>query len=235
MSEIINVYCDESCHLENDHQTAMILGAVWCRREQVSSIAERIKEIKHRHGFGPEFEAKWTKVSQSKIELYLDLIDYFFDDDDLHARALIIPDKSILDHEGNHQSHDDWYYKMYFTMLKVIIDSSFRYHFYLDIKDTQGREKVAKLHDVLATSQYDFEHSIIEKIQLVRSHEVQLIQITDLIIGAISYVSRGLSGNKGKEALIDRIVKRSGLTLRKSTLYKEQKLNILRWIPREQN
>ena len=30
MSDTFNVYCDESCHLENDHQKVMVLGAVWC-------------------------------------------------------------------------------------------------------------------------------------------------------------------------------------------------------------
>ena len=30
LSEHYNVYCDESCHLENDHQKVMTLGAVWC-------------------------------------------------------------------------------------------------------------------------------------------------------------------------------------------------------------
>ena len=30
MSDIFHVYCDESCHLENDHQNAMVVGAVWC-------------------------------------------------------------------------------------------------------------------------------------------------------------------------------------------------------------
>jgi hypothetical protein len=34
MSQVLNVYCDESCHLENDHQTAMVLGAVWCPFEK---------------------------------------------------------------------------------------------------------------------------------------------------------------------------------------------------------
>ena len=27
MSQTYNVYCDESCHMENDHQTVMVLGA----------------------------------------------------------------------------------------------------------------------------------------------------------------------------------------------------------------
>jgi len=26
MSEIFNIYCDESCHLENDGRNAMVLG-----------------------------------------------------------------------------------------------------------------------------------------------------------------------------------------------------------------
>jgi hypothetical protein len=30
MSDIFTVSCDESCHLENDHQKVMVLGEVWC-------------------------------------------------------------------------------------------------------------------------------------------------------------------------------------------------------------
>ncbi|EEW5233460.1 DUF3800 domain-containing protein, partial [Escherichia coli] len=25
-----NVFCDESCHLLNDHNKVMVLGALWC-------------------------------------------------------------------------------------------------------------------------------------------------------------------------------------------------------------
>lgn len=45
MKRIYNVYCDESCHLENDHQPAMVLGAVWCPLEKARDIAIRIREI----------------------------------------------------------------------------------------------------------------------------------------------------------------------------------------------
>ena len=30
MSQIVNLYCDESCHLERDHQPVMVLGVVYC-------------------------------------------------------------------------------------------------------------------------------------------------------------------------------------------------------------
>lgn len=29
MNEFYNIYCDESCHLENDREPVMLVGAVW--------------------------------------------------------------------------------------------------------------------------------------------------------------------------------------------------------------
>ncbi len=46
MSEICNVYCDESCHLEHDRQKAMVLGAIWCPLDKSREIAVRLREIK---------------------------------------------------------------------------------------------------------------------------------------------------------------------------------------------
>lgn len=96
--EIFNVYCDESCHLENDHQKVMVLGAIWCPLEKCREISVRLREIKKKHKLASDFEVKWTKVSPAKSQFYLEWMDYFFDDDDLHFRALIVPDKSLLRH-----------------------------------------------------------------------------------------------------------------------------------------
>lgn len=230
MSETFNVYCDESCHLENDHQRAMVLGAVWCPLDKTREIAVRLREIKQKHGLSRDFEVKWTKVSPGKKQFYLDLIDYFFDDDDLHFRALIVPDKSLLRHDAfPDQDHDTWYYKMYFDMLKVIFRPDARYRIYLDIKDTCGAQKVAKLHDVLCNDRYDFSRKVIERLQLVHSHEIEQLQLADLLIGAISYVNRGLKKNAGKMALIERMQQRSRYDLTRSTLLREEKVNLFRW------
>jgi len=237
MSAIINVYCDESCHLEHDHQSVMVLGAVWCLRDRVAEVSQRLREIRRKHGLKPDLEIKWTKVSPGKRShsFYLDVMDYFFDDNNLHFRALCVPDKSILDHERYQQTHDDWYYKMFFDMLKVIIDPKSRYHIYLDYKDTWGGGKVQKLQEVLANAHYDFQRQIIERLQIVRSHETQLIQLADLLIGAVAYANRGLHENAGKMALVDRMRKRSGYRLTHTTLYRENKVNILRWHAQEGN
>ena len=229
MTRVFNVYCDESCHLENDRQKAMVLGAVWCPLEKTREIAVRIREMKARHGLSPELEIKWVKVSPAKVQFYLDIIDYFFDDDDLHFRALIVPDKSQLRHEDFQQTHDEWYYKMYFDMLKVILYPDARYRIYLDYKDTQGATKVEKLHEVLCNNMYDFSRQIIERLQIVRSNEVEILQMTDLLVGAVSYANRDLTTSAAKFALVQRVRERSGYSLTRTTLFREDKVNLFVW------
>ncbi len=226
-----NIYCDESCHLEHDHQQAMVLGAVMCPAERTREIAARLRELKVEHGLSPDFEIKWSKVSPGHEAFYRAVIDYFFDDDDLSFRALVVPDKSILRHGEHSQTHDDFYYKMYFDMLKVLLDPSCEYNIYLDIKDTRSAEKTAKLHDVLSNNMYDFRRRIIRRIELVRSEHVQQIQLADLLIGAVSYANRKLSSSKAKLSLVQRVRERSRYSLVQNTLLRERKTNIFVWRP----
>ena len=224
-----NIYCDESCHLENDHINVMALGAIWCAKEKKAEIFKRIREIKAEFGLAPHFEIKWNKVSPAKKDFYLRLIDYFFDDDDIHFRALIVPDKSILNHGRFNQTHDDFYYKMYFDLLKTLLSPSNSYNVYIDIKDTRSQCKVLKLTDILRNNHYDFDKKIINRIQQVKSHEVELLPLADLLIGAIAYNCRGLQTNSAKLAIIKRIQERSKYSLNSSTLYREDKLNLFFW------
>jgi hypothetical protein len=114
MSNLINIYCDESCHLEHDYHQAMIIGAVWSADEKKTEISQRINDIRARHNMPRRFEFKWTKVSPSKLQMYIDLVDYFFDNDDINFRCVVVSDKNRLDHIRHKQTHDDWYYKIYF-------------------------------------------------------------------------------------------------------------------------
>lgn len=228
MKKLINVYCDETCHLLNRGDTVMVLGAVYCEADQTKHIAERIRSIKKKHNLPRKFETKWTKISPSKISYYIDLVDYFFNESPLKFRAVLIPDKSILDHEKHAQSHDEWYYKMYYITLKWIICTSSKYNFYIDIKDTRGGARVKRLHTVLAHCFYDFNHECIAKVQQIHSHESELIQLADLLIGALGYANRYDTKETAKSALVGHIKKYVG-DLDKSTSYTKTKFNLFRW------
>lgn len=231
MSETFNIYCDESCHLEHDPHRVMVLGAIWCPLDKTREIATRLRKIKTQHGLSAHFEIKWNKVSPGKVEFYHDVIDYFFDDDDLHFRTWVITDKSQLRHPQFGQDHDTWYYKMLFGLLEPLISPVNKYRIYLDKKDTRSAAKVRKLHDVLCNNLYDFDRSIIERVQVVQSNEVEQLQLADLLIGAVCYVNRGLTGSTAKEALVARIRNRSRYSLMRTTLLRENKVNVFRWVP----
>ncbi len=233
MNNLYNVYCDESCHLENDGINDMVLGAVWCPQEKIKEINDRIKEIKAKYGVRATSELKWTKVAPVKMDLYIDIVNYFFDCQDLHFRCLVVPDKSQLDHKRFSQTHDDWYYKMYFDMLKVIFDPRDRYEVYIDIKDSNSYRKAEKLKEVSGNNMYDFSGKVVKRIQPIRSHEVQIMQIVDILIGAMAYQNRKFPENfhrsDAKCKLVNLIKERSKYRLTKSTLLKEDKFNIFVW------
>lgn len=226
-----NIYCDESCHLENDNIDPMVLGAIWCPTLKKKEITKRLIEIKSKYGLQHKDELKWTRISGNHYQLYIDILDYFFDDDDIHFRGLVIPDKQILQHEKFGQSHDEWYYKMFFTLLNPLIHPNNYYTISMDYKDTHGGYRIQKLKEVLHYSNYDFDRSIIRQILLIKSHHVELLQLADIIVGALSYNMRQLSTNTGKLKLIERIKERSGYCLTKSTLLKEEKFNLFIWKP----
>lgn len=227
----ISIFCDESCHLEHDGIAPMVLGAVWCSSSKTKEISKRLIEIKHRHSLQHKDEIKWTKISSNHYQLYMDIIDYFFDDDDLRFRGLIIPDKALLQHDRFGQTHDEWYYKMFFTLLSPIIDPQKSFSISLDYKDTNGNERIKKLQDVLCNNYYDFNRDIIKQIILVKSHQVELMQVSDILIGALAYNFRQLDTNRGKLALIQRIKQRSGYKLTNTTLLREEKFNLFVWKP----
>ena len=224
-----NIYCDESCHLENDHLKAMSLGAIWCEKSAVRRIAEQVRQLKAVHGLSRQFEIKWTKVSPAKADFYAAVVDLFFSTPELHFRGVVIPDKSLLNHAQFEQAHDDFYYKMFFTLLKIIFAPNQQYAIYLDIKDTRSQCMVQGLHDCLCNSRFDFDRESIQRIQQIRSHESELLQVADLLIGALSYLHRGLTTSPAKQALIEQIKRLSGYSLERNTLYREEKFNLLVW------
>jgi hypothetical protein len=215
--------------MEKDHQKVMVLGAVWCPKEKTRQANIELRELKQRFGLTRYFEAKWVKVSPAKIDYYLALLDYYFNNADLHFRALIVPDKEKLSHATFGQTHDDWYYKMYFDLLKAIFTPHDAYRVYMDYKDSRGGEKVKNLHDILCNNMYDYSREIIRDVQLVRSHECELMQLTDLFIGAIAYVNRELNTSPAKLQIIKKIQELSGYSLTRTTLLHEDKVNIFRW------
>jgi len=228
-----NIYCDESCHLENDVSPVMLLGAVMCPTSQAARIGAAIQELKQRHRAAGEL--KWNKVSPSRRDFYLELIDYFFAEPALRFRALIVKDKSKLNHNYfNAGSHDTFYYKMFYYLLDPLIEPLNEYFIYLDVKDTRSRLKVRNLHEILCNKKRDFDRKLVRRIQSQPADELQIMQLTDFLLGAVGYRNRpDLMHSQMKLECVERIQRASRRSLLLSTPPWEEKFNLFAFTPRE--
>lgn len=221
----INIYCDESCHLENDNIQTMVIGGIYLPEKSVQQINKDIDRIKKENGISKFREIKWVKVSKSMETYYIDLINYFFENELLSFRAVIVPDKTKLNHDEFNQTFDDFYYKMYYLTLVKILGVDNNINVYIDIKDTNGAKKIKKLQDFLNAKAKDPKK--ISRIQQIRSHESTVLQLADLLIGAVAYINRGLHTNEAKNAICRLILEKTGQKLTKTSQYDERKFNVL--------
>lgn len=230
-----NIYCDESCHLQNDKNDIMVLGAITCLSSCKKEVFNDIRNIKSKYNVSTWAEIKWTKVSNSKIEMYKELIDYFFENPNLCFRGLVAKNKSKLNHDKyNYGDYDLWYYKIYFLLLNNLISCDNYYNILIDIKDTKGGPRIKKLREVLCNNIYDFKQEVIKGIYQINSKQSEILQLADLIIGCISYINRGLydkESNKGKDLLVKHLINKSNNNLCEKTSRYEYKFNLFIWTP----
>lgn len=232
------IYCDESCHLPKDGSEVMVLGALACSKDKKDQTYQDIRDIKRKHGISSKLELKWTKVSHSKLELFQELIEYFFNNDHLTFRAVVAKNKSRLNHEKyNNGDYDLWYYKMYYLLLDKMCQPDNQYRIFIDIKDTNGGPRLRKLKKVLCNNKYDFMGDIIRGIEQVNSNRADLLQITDILTGALSYYHRGfyntLENSKSKQRIVEHLISSVGKSIDTGTCVSEKKFNLFIWEPKE--
>lgn len=217
MKKTFNFYCDESTHIENDGEPFMLLSYVATPYNQLRIHNENIRKLKREHFF--KGELKWSSLSKSQYPFYTALIEYFFATD-LQFRCIII-DKEQMRHKDFDQTHDQFYDKMYYQLLNKKLNPLCFYNIYIDIKDTYSYRKARNLKTYL---ERDYQN--IRNLQVIRSYESELLQMADVIMGAINYKLRGLNKVTSKNNLIEKIENLSGKQLGRSTPPFESKFNL---------
>jgi hypothetical protein len=209
----------------------MVLGGLYLPAADVRAISDEIRALKERHGLSRGFEVKWTKVSPAKLEFYEALLQLFFEQNVISFRC-VIASKEGLDHERYGQTHDDWYYKIYFQLLREVVKRPNHYRVFLDYKDSYGYQKVEKLRTIVHKVLKDSARETIPVMQPIRSHESELLQLADLLIGAVSHRNNAPEGGSvAKSHLIKLIQGRVDSSLAETTPFRQRKFNVFHWEP----
>jgi len=222
----INLYCDESSHLNYKDENVMGFAEIECDYSKIKEVNSYLKELKRNFNISEHQELKWSKVSKSNLKLYKSFINYFFIDDDLRFRATIIKDKTKLKFtETNTKS--DFYYKMLYLMIIRVVNPANQYNIYLDIKDTNSAKKINTLQNYLNSTKIEYNvTNTILKVQTIRSYESNLLQLADILLGAIIYHHKKEFKNEAKKELVEYIKSKSYKSLDRSTLSNELKFNL---------
>ena len=153
--------------------------------------------------------------------MYKELIDYFFQSS-MQYRAVVVRNKTKLNHQAYHQTHNIFYYKTYYLVLKFLMEYNDSYKIYFDKKDTHGKEALNKLYEVFENSR----KLPAPYLQHIHSHESQLLQLTDLFTGAVSYKNKDLNGSSIKNKIVSYLEQMSGIKLDMTSPLAMKKFNI---------
>jgi Eco57I restriction-modification methylase/Protein of unknown function (DUF3800) len=211
---VLHLYCDESRHLPHDREPFLLLGLVACPADRAHDFNIALTALWKAHGLPPHFEAKWTKVSPAQLDFYRAVLGWFIETEGIAFRALILPDKQRLYAALPEESRDFLYYRLYYQFLRSAVEPENRYRVFLDIKDTRGREKITELRRLLSTDADDAK--AVQTLQHIRSHEIRLAQIADLLLGAVGFARRKQisAESPAKRALVHLLEEKLGQSLR---------------------
>jgi len=229
------IYCDESCPLE--YEPISLFGAIGCSYENKDKIVKELRALKNKYFINSRYETKWTKISKAKIQYYKDLIDYFNSSKDICIRIMVAKDKDSLNNKYYNGDYQEWYYRMYFLLLDRFIDSNYDYYMLYDEKDKYTTYKMNTVRDIIKNKKkFDSKDHFDFKIKQINSKESELMQLLDVIMGAVGYKNRGyLKDDKGesKKEIVRYIEKTFSQNISNSTSPYETKFNIFIWKPTE--
>lgn len=178
----INIYCDESRHTSDHSDAYIVIGAISCPRERKREIVHRIHCLKAKYNAQGEFG--WKRLSPNRRDFYWALLGVFRDSP-LTFRCLTV-DRNILDHDTyNAGDAELGFYKMYYQMLVHWLQPGCAYHIYLDWQQNKAQTRFSDLHDVLRNKLSG--RAKVVCLEPVTSHNLPLIELADLFIGAVGY------------------------------------------------
>ncbi|MFP3975846.1 MAG: DUF3800 domain-containing protein [Dehalococcoidia bacterium] len=202
----IEIYCDESNQellgaSKPTNKRFFLIGGIWLPASKRKEYKEAINNIRQEeHCFG---EAKWKAVSPSKLGFYLRLIEFFFQQEqDLRFRCIVIDTQRVDLHKYHEADKELGYYKFCYQLLKNWIEDFNSYRIFLDLKTNRIPRRLPVLHNFLSSSNI---LANVMSVQALPSRELILMQLADVLLGAVSSKFNQSAESTAKAEVMKRI------------------------------
>ena len=226
-----HVYTDES---STQGKRFMLIGGVWIPATAEGALRADIAQIRAQHSLGREM--KWGKVSANKLVGYRRLVDAFFAS--RHARfKCIVVDTHVVNYRRYSEGDGELgFYKFYFQLLSRTIEDGCDYVVIADHRtNTTDLPSFKTLRDCCngwcARRSRTTVPSPIRSISPRDSKSEDLIQVCDVLLGAVGARFNRDVISLTKLALVEHIEKRVGRPLHNRCWPSVQKFNVWAWMP----
>jgi hypothetical protein len=157
-------------------------GAIHCSRARANIFDKQIQDFRARTGLSGEL--KWSKVSRAWLTAYTEFVDIFLDD---QYATFILSEISKGEHWRNlASSADSRFLHAYFHFLEQAMWASARYAIFLD-ETSSKRYKFNSFHYALNLPDIRYHRQKkVHTFTTVSSHESNLIQMVDVLLGALA-------------------------------------------------
>ena len=222
---VLHLYCDESRHLPHDREPFMLHGLVSCPADKVRAYHLELRALSREHGLTDDYEMKWTHVRPGKLPFYQAVLAWFLAKEDVAFRALLLPDKAQVFERLPEDSQDMAYYRLYSQLLRSAMEPEASYRAFLDQKDTRGGKKVSELEKLMRLHTADGEEKTVLGIQQMQSKEARLLQLADVLMGAVGAAHRDAPLPPTKQTLLTQLEDSIGCPLSWDTAAFSQKFS----------
>jgi len=222
----LNIYCDESRHTSDPSQPYLVIGAIECPRNEKREIVHSIHKFKALYSTQGEYG--WKRISPNRQQFYWSILDLFASTPSLRFRCLVT-NRQELDHDRFNDGDEELgFYKLYYQMLVHWLKPGNRYYIYLDWQQNKSQHRFSDLKVILQRRLSG--RANIACLEPEASSNSPLIEMCDLLIGAVGYSWNGLRNSDIKRQFCLDLASRVGVnTLAASTSLHASKFNIFRF------
>jgi len=224
----INIYCDESRHTSDAADRYLVIGALSCPREAKPAIVHDLHLLQARHSARGEFG--WNKVAPGKAAFFEDLTRLFLDRPELRFRCLVADRSQFKHDEFNDGDKELGFYKLYYQTLVHWLEPGNTYHIYLDWQQNACQARFADLREILGRKLSG--RAKLACLEPASSHELPLLQLTDLLIGAVGYAWNQRGASDAKLAFCARLaagIGKNSLAFSSPWKNSDPKFNVFNW------
>lgn len=202
----------------------MVIGGLIIDEEEMPKFHDTLLGFRRETGMFAEL--KWTKVSSLMLANYQRFVDYFFalnNTDFLHFHALIVDNHQTNHRKFSRGDRELGFYKFYYQLLLHSFGRRYsregeddRFIVHLDHRTSSySLGTLKRVLNAGIAKRYSITSAPFVSIEPVDSKASELLQVADILLGAIGYQKNGYDllagGKESKKSLVRHICAKAGL------------------------